>query len=130
MAENILDFNDYAKPVDFKFQDSVYRIPAFPKKKIEMLMKFNNEFVKKQNLDEEIDPEAEVDQESMDKTFKFFDQQDEFLAMAVLKKEGDTFKEVTVAELSEWPVRVKTKVMSEVTKQMSAVAEDDTSKKS
>lgn len=129
MAENIRDFNDYAKPIDFKFGDNVYRIPAFGKNKIEKLMEINNQFTGV--LDEDVDPESEeINKETIEKNKKFFEMQDNYIASAILKKEGDQFKEITEEELIDWPIRVKNQVMSAITEQMSTVSDEDVEKKS
>ena len=122
----ILDFTDYAKPLDFKFRDNTYRIPAFNKSQIETLMKINAKFVADE-IDSDITSEDDqkMTKEQLDKTGDYFNMQDEFLASAVFKKVDEEYIQITEEELSEWPIKVKNAVMRSVSQQMATTVEDD-----
>lgn len=127
MANDILDFTDYAKPIDFKFKDVIYRVPAFSKNQIETLMEANRKFIDQDEAVDDMVPKDgdKITKEQFDKTAGFFDSQDEFIAIALLKKEGDEFKPVDKSELEDWPVKVKNRVMQVITEQMSSTVDDE-----
>jgi hypothetical protein len=133
MAINdILDFTDYAKPFDFKFNENVYRIPAFSKVQIEKLMNINKKFIEiGKSVDKTLtdlipgeDKDMTVEELETSKTY--FDMQDEFIACALLRKIGDgSFAGILENELTDWPVKVKNKVMKVISDQMSMSVEDE-----
>lgn len=121
MEKDILDFTDYAQPLDFKFKDGHYRIPAFNKNQIEKLMTINKKFTEVGDPD----PDEKKDADTIDKSGEYFDMQDEFLACALYKKTGDEFKPIEQDELKDWPIKVKNKVMKSVSDQMTTTIEED-----
>jgi len=130
MENNILDFTDYAKPFDFKYNDNIYRIPAFSKSQIEKLMQINKRFMDLEKQKKDLN-----DPDKLEDTGSYFVMQDEFLSSALFKKnESGGFNSIDPDELDEWPVKVKNKIMNEIGKQMSTnitdEEEDKTSKKS
>lgn len=131
MAE-ITDFTDYAKPVDFKYNDGIYRIPAFGKNQIERLMQLSKKFSDEDDEekgDEEKDDE--VTKEAIEKSTNFFNAQDEYLCTAIMKKNAsEQFVNVPDNEFVDWPVKLKNHLMSMITNQMSVVNEDNIEKKS
>ena len=134
---DILDFTDYAKPLDFKYQEETYRIPAFSKPQLQKLMAINKELVKvggdEDDLpDTDITPKEDVSMtsEELDKTNAYFDLQDKFISNALLKKKDDSWIEVNENSLVDWPIKVKNRIMKSISDQMSATVEDDVEKKS
>ena len=140
MAEkgNITDFDDYAKPFDFKFQGQVYRIPAMDKITIEALMALNQkmrdeklEKTAQEMLKEDENSDDGISKDDLDNTKKFFDLQDEYIALAVkLLQEDGSIKDLQKEHFINWAVKVKNKVMSCITEQMSLADEDEVPKKS
>lgn len=128
----ILDFTDYAKPIDFKFNENTYRIPAFNKSQIEKLMRINSEFVKKDKDGNLSVPDTDSIDADAEENIKFFDMQDEFIGSALLKKTDNGFVKVQKEELEDWPVKVKNRVMKAISEQMSSTLDegDVTEKKS
>jgi hypothetical protein len=130
MENNILDFTDYAKPFDFKYNGNIYRIPAFSKSQIEKLMQINKRFMDLEKQKKDLN-----DPDKLEDTGSYFVMQDEFLSSALFKKnESGGFNSIDPDELDEWPVKVKNKITNEIGKQMSTnitdEEEDNTSKKS
>jgi hypothetical protein len=124
--ENILDFTDYAKPFDFKYNDNIYRIPAFSKSQIEKLMQINTRFMNLEKQKKDLN-----DPDSLGDTGSYFIMQDEFLSSALFKKtESGSFEPIDPAELDTWPVKVKNKIMNEIGKQMSTNIEEEEEDKS
>lgn len=124
--DNILDFTDYAKPLDFKFKEDTYRIPAFSKNQIEKLMEINKKFTDFDDPEKIVpDAETELSKEKLNQSNDYFNMQDDFIACALFKKEGEEFKPVDIKELIDWPVKVKNRVMKAISEQMSATIEDD-----
>ena len=119
MKNEVLDFTDYATPIDFKFDDNIYRIPAFNKDQIEKLMELNKNFI---DIDEVDDDDSEG---QMKKTKDYFEMQDIFIATALMRKKGDGYKTIEPSDLNSWPVKVKNKVMQQISEQMSVTVEDD-----
>lgn len=123
----MLDFTDYAKPIDFKFNENTYRIPAFNKSQIEKLMKINAEFVKKDkqgNLSIPDAPDSDNTDINDEENIRFFDMQDEFIGSALLKKIDNGFVKVLKEELEDWPVKVKNRVMKAISEQMSSTLDE------
>lgn len=122
----ILDFTDYARPFDFKFNEGLYRIPAFSKVQIEKLMQINQRFLSLEKKRKENEQKSNEENSIDDDTGSYFKMQDEFLSSALFKKQdNDTFAPISSEELDSWPVKVKNKVMNEVGKQMSSNISDD-----
>lgn len=132
-TQEIMDFTDYAQPIDFKFQDNIFRIPAFGKSKLEKLMMLNRKFTELQEQEDAVDKESdgdevtEVTEEAIKRNTDFLTTQDEFIAAAIMIKDGDDYKDVSMDQMNtwDWPVKVKAKVMEAITKQMSSVVEED-----
>lgn len=121
----VLDFDDYAKPIDFKFNGGLYRIPSFNKSKLEQLMRINQEFIDSDTPDPNADEENPPSIDEMNKTVEYFTMQDDFISLALLKKtDNNSFVEIEKTELTDWPVRVKNKVMQTISDQMSATADE------
>jgi hypothetical protein len=121
----ILDFTDYAEPLDFKYNNQLYRIPALNKDQIEKLMSINKDFFVSE---EDLLPSKENEVFSNDqisKAGKFFDMQEVFITTALLKKVENDWVEVEVAEVIDWPVKVKNRIMSAVSEQMAMSAEEE-----
>lgn len=135
---DILDFTDYAKHIDFKYQNAVYRVPPFNKSQIETLMAINKKFVDigggMPDSDESDDSADDLKEISgkLETSNQYFSMQDEFLACALFKKEGESFQPVDISEFTNWPVKLKNRVMKIINEQMSTTIEDgdETEKKS
>lgn len=122
----ILDFTDYAEPLDFKYNDQLYRIPALNKDQIEKLMSINKDFfVSEADLLPPKEDEG-FSNEQVSKAGKFFDMQEVFITTALQKKIENDWVKVEVAEVSNWPVKVKNRVMSAVSEQMAVSADEET----
>lgn len=109
---NILDFTDYAKAIEFKFNENdVYRIPALNKMQVETILSVNKKYV---------DMAKNADEENIEGNISVLGMQDEQIALVVEKKtqEGGWIK-IDPNELASWPIGLKTVVMQKIGEQMS-----------
>jgi hypothetical protein len=123
---NILDFDDYAKPIDFKFSGNSYRIPALNKQQMESLMQLSRERAVAADAEDNITDNAK----SIDDSIKYLDMQDQYIAIAVIKIDGENVTSaLTMDEISTWPIKVKNKVMKTINDQMAFSVDDELEKK-
>ena len=122
MAREIMDFTQYAEEIGFTFKGETYFIPAFNKTELRAIMEINS---KRESKKEDVEGEDKEKKEEEDNV-KYFDYQDEMLAIGVYKKgeKGERIK-LDISHFEEWPVAVKNKVMDIVNEQMSLMTKED-----
>jgi hypothetical protein len=108
----VIDLSDLVQPVKFKFTEMEFEIPPIPDDKLRSIMSIANKITAATKKEEGFTDEKSNDE--------FIKNQNDFLSMAVQKKDGDSeiYKKMKPSDFSSWPLKLKNKVMELVFSQI------------
>jgi hypothetical protein len=104
----VIDLSDLVQAVEFKFSEQEFNIPPIPDDKLTEIM----------DTAQKITKAGEAGAENQMMNQEFLDNQNHFLALAVQRKEGKSYKKMEEDEFKSWPMKLKNRVMELVFEQI------------
>jgi len=114
----VIDLSDLVQSVKFKFNDQEFEIPPIPDDKLKGIMSIANKIT-------ETSKEGKKGSVADGDNEEFISNHNKFLAMAIQKKDGDKYIKMEPDGFSEWPLKLKNKVMELVFEQIGTSSGDD-----
>jgi hypothetical protein len=112
---DVIDLDDLVQPIRFKFSDQECEIPPIPDDKLKSIMSMANKIT-------ESSKDGLMDEKSNE---EFIKNQNDFLSMAVQKKDGEEYKKMKSTDFSSWPLKLKNRVMELVFEQVGTSSGDE-----
>ncbi len=97
----VIDLSDLVQSVRFKFNNEEFEIPPIPDDKLKSIMGIANKITKASKIESE---DSGLNEE-------FINDHNDFLSMAVQKKQGENYIKMENSEFTSWPLKLKNKVM-------------------
>jgi len=97
----VIDLSDLVQSVRFKFNNEEFEIPPIPDDKLKSIMGVANKITKASKIESE---DSGLNEE-------FINDHNDFLSMAVQKKQGENYIKMENSEFTSWPLKLKNKVM-------------------
>lgn len=130
MSQEIRDFTDLAKGVEFKFKGEKYVVPAYSDPENMALIRKSHEI--QEALGDTPRPETEAEErerirpEDVDRMERFFAAENAFIATGIrLVKEDGSFDSVSEETVKSWPRVVKAKITKLINENMNFAEEED-----